>query len=147
MLNFEVAKLLLLATACPAQVRKAMAQKKNLLLSYDLLEKFLDKTYNERGKVFDRFMNQKFVMTERVGDIRDYCLTKNKKFYQSKDFRDVTYLPFEKIEVPAPVGYESVLTDYYGDWRKPVIYKPHMTFYSADVPFKEFFQKSAFTMT
>mgnify|MGYP002855855266 CR=1 FL=1 len=141
-LNFEVAKTLLLATAVPALIRKAMAKKQQLALDYELLEKFLKKPYSERGKIFDIFMNRKFVMTERVGDIRDYCLTGNRKFYQSKDFRDVVYLPFEKIEVPAPAGYDSILTDFYGDWRKPVIYPPHMTFYSANVPYKEYFQKT-----
>lgn len=142
--NFEVAKVLLLATAAPARIRKAMAKNQKLLLSYDILEKFLAKPYSERGKEFDKFMNRKFVMTERVGDIRDYCITGNKKFYHSKDFQDIVYLPFEKIEVSAPAGYDSVLTDFYGDWRKPVIYPPHMTFHSADIPYKEYFQKTAF---
>ena len=143
-LNFEFAKVLLLATAAPERIRKAMAQGENLSMDYDLLEKFLAKTYSERGKVFDNFMNQKFVMTERVGDIRDYCLTNRQKFYQSKDFRDIVYLPFEKIEVPAPIGYDSVLTDFYGDWRKPVFYPAHMTFFSADVPYKEYLRKTIF---
>ena len=143
-LNFEVAKILLLATASPSQIREAMIRGENLLLDYDLLEKFLNKPYNERGKEFDKFMNRKFVMTERVGDIRDYCLTNGQKFYQSKDFQDIVYLPFETIEVPAPVGYDSVLTDYYGDWRKPVMYPPHMLFHSADISYKEYFQKTAF---
>ena len=143
-LNFEIAKVLLLATAAPTRIRKAMARGENLLLDYGILKEFLAKPYSERGKEFDNFMNRKFVMTERVGDIRDYCITGNQKFYQSKDFRDVIYLPFEKIEVPAPVGYDSVLTDFYGDWRTPVFYPPHMIFHSADIPYKEYFQKTIF---
>ena len=121
-----------------------MARKQQLALDYDLLEKFLSKPYNERGKNFDIFMNRKFVMTERVGDIRDYCLTYNKKFYQSKDFRDVVYLPFEKIEIPAPVGFEDCLTSAFGDWRKPVFYPSHAKVYSTDFSYKEFFKSVKF---
>ena len=106
-------------------------------------EKFLKKPYSERGKIFDIFMNRKFVMTERVGDIRDYCLTGNRKFYQSKDFRDVVYLPFEKIEVPAPIGWENILKARYGDWKKFV--KPkrasHAATYSTMISTEEYFQK------
>lgn len=142
-LNFEVGKVLLMATASPALVRDAMNRNLKLFMDYGVLEKFLAKPYRERGKTFDEFMNRKFDVTERMGDIRDYCITTGEKFYQSKDFRDVTYLPFEKIEVPAPIGYDSVLTDFYGDWRKPVMYPPHVADFSADIPFKEYFQKRA----
>ena len=141
-LNFELARVLLLATANPARIRKAMQDKQNLLVSYDELEKFLNKPYRERGKIFDNFINKNFVMTEHAGDIRDYCLTNGRKFYQSKDFQDVVRLPFESIEVPAPAGYDSVLTNFYGDWRKPVVTKPHVFFHSADIPYKEYFQQA-----
>ena len=141
---FDTGRALLLATAVPGWVKNAMANKQDLLLDYDILEKILSKPYRERGEIFDAFMDENFFMSERVGDIRDYCITTGHRFYQSKDFRDITYLPFEKIEVPAPIGYESVLTDFYGDWRKPVIYQPHVVFHSADIPYKEYFQKTTF---
>lgn len=141
-LNFEIARILLLATAIPSRIRKAMQDEVNLFVEYEELEKFLSKPYRVRGRFFDNFMNKKFVMTERVGDIRDYCLTDNQKFYQSKDFQDVVYLPFETIEVPAPAGYDSVLTDFYGDWHKLVVNRPHVFFHSADIPYKEYFQQA-----
>lgn len=35
-------------------------------------------------------------------------------------FRDVVYLPFENIMVPAPIEYEAVLEKEYGDYMTPV---------------------------
>ena len=53
----------------------------------------------------------------------------------------MTWLPFETIEVPAPVGYDSVLTDFYGDWREPVYMKPHYQLHSADIPYTDYFKQ------
>lgn len=54
-------------------------------------------------------------------------------------FRQTIYLPFESVEIPAPIDYEKVLTNLYGDWRKPVRSKKDKLgrFYSADIPYKE----------
>ena len=140
--NFEISKILLLATSSPDFIKRAMQNHQNILVNYAEMESFLSKSYSERGRFFDDFMNRNFFMSERVGDIRDYCITNNQKFYRSKDFQDITYLPFETIELPVPVGYESVLTDFYGNWRKPVIVQPHMSFCSVDIPYKEYFQQA-----
>ena len=139
--NFEIAKVLLLATATPAKIRKAMQKKIDLLIDYGEMEKLLSKPYRTRGKIFDDFMNRNFFMSEHVGDLRDYCLTNNKKFYQSKDFQNVIQLPFEKIKVSAPAGYDSILTDFYGDWHKLLVAKPHVLFHSTDIPYKKYFQQ------
>ncbi len=139
-LLFEAAKTLLVAAAAPVRVRAAMRTGENLFIDYAELEEFMGYPYRERGLTFDYFMNKNFFISERMGDIRDYCLTFAKRFYQSKDFADVVWLPFETIEVPAPVGYESVLTDFYGDWRKPVYMKPHYQLHSADIPCRDYFK-------
>ena len=49
-------------------------------------------------------------------------------------------MPFEKIEVPAPAGYESVLTANYGDWRELIKYPAHILDYSADISSEEYFK-------
>lgn len=55
-------------------------------------------------------------------------------------FRETIYLPFETIELPAPVGYEEILTRCFDDWRKPVIDRRGKLglIHSADIPYKEF---------
>lgn len=138
---FEVAKTLLVATAAPVRVREAMKTGQNLFIDYAELEEFMRYPYKERGATFDYFMTKNYFVSERMGDIRDYCLTFAKRFYQSKDFAGVTWLPFEKIEVPAPIGYESVLTDFYGDWRELSVMQPHYQLQSADIPYTDYFKQ------
>lgn len=113
-----------------------------LPVNRDDLERFLSLTYRERGRFFDSFMNEKFFMSERVGDIRDWCLTSGQKSYRSADFNEIVYLPFEQIEIPAPVGYDRILTDYYGDWHKMIITHTHAEEWSTNISFDEYRQKS-----
>lgn len=54
-------------------------------------------------------------------------------------YRSTISLPFESIELPAPVDYEKVLTSIYGDWRKFVYDKKNRlgVLHSADIPYTE----------
>lgn len=49
----------------------------------------------------------------------EYC-TKDQYIMKKEWFDDVTWLTFEGISVPAPIGYEQILTTYYGDYMTPV---------------------------
>ena len=52
-------------------------------------------------------------------------------------------LPFERITLPAPRGYDGVLTAHYGDWREMIITHAHSKNYSADISYKKFFEDIA----
>ena len=58
-------------------------------------------------------------------------------------FRETIYLPFETIELPAPVDYEKILTSFYGDWHTPIndFNRRLGIFHSADIPWREFLQR------
>ena len=61
-------------------------------------------------------------------------------FPQLKDwYRETIRLPFESVELPAPVDYDKVLKTLYGDWRKPVYDgKTRLgVIHSADIPYRE----------
>ena len=60
--------------------------------------------------------------------------------YYKSYFRETIYLPFETIELPAPIDYDAVLTAYYGDWRKPVVDRINRLglIHSTDIPYREF---------
>ena len=63
---------------------------------------------------------------------------------QKKSYYDKTiYLPFETIELPAPIDYDQVLTCCYGDWRKPVVDRGGKLgfIHSVDIPYREFLQQ------
>lgn len=141
--NFEIARVIYAATINPNLIRDAMQKNQRLLVDYDSLKKFIKLPYKQRGMQLENLLAKNFFQTERIGDMRDWCIIQKRKFYHLKDFSDVTYLPFEKTELPAPVGYDSVLTDFYGDWRKPVIESAHSRFYSTEISWDEYFQKTA----
>ena len=139
---FDVERILLLAAATPFRIRKLLMHKEILPLSSYDLEKFLNRPYRERGRFFDSFMNENFFMSEQIGYMYDWGLISSQKSYRTKDFNETIYLPFEKIEIPVPAGYDNILSDYYGDWHKMVITHTHAEEYSADISFDEYCKKS-----
>ena len=44
-------------------------------------------------------------------------ITESKCIYKKSDFQKI-YLDFEGMKMPCPKGYDAILTDVYGDWRK-----------------------------
>ena len=140
--NFEVAKILLSATIYPQTMKKAIQNNKRILNDCKELEKFLALPYRERGRFFDNFMNQNFFISEYVSTLLFLHYNPKGKPYSSKSFADVICLPFEKIEIPAPAGYDSILTSAYGDWRKPVFTHTHAQIYSTEIPWREYFRKT-----
>ena len=143
-LIFDTARILLLAAAAPLRLRELVFKNASPppIVNFDNLEKFLGRTYRERGRLFENFMSKNFFMSERMGCIYDFCLCSGQHFYGSKNFNGIIYLPFEKIEVPAPPGYDTALKDYFGDWHKMIITHSHAAEYSADVSFEEYRKKS-----
>ena len=142
--NFDIARVFFVATVRPDIIENAFQKSKhNTFVDGDTLQEFISLPYKQRGIKLEELLAKNFFMSEHVGDLRDWCIINNKRFYQSKDFRDVVYLPFEKIEIPVPVGYESVLTDFYGDWHKLVYSPGHLHFYSAEISWDEYLQKNA----
>ena len=143
-LIFEIAKTLLMATTSPHRLRYAMQYNQKFVLSYDELNKFLSLPYKERGKSFENFMIKNFFMSEYMRNFHNIYYFPKYKAVKAKDFADVTYLPFEKIEIPVPGNYESILTDLYGDWRTPIQTHTHAKIYSADIPWEDYLHMMGF---
>lgn len=53
-------------------------------------------------------------------------------------------MPFKKIEVPVPIGYDEYLQQPYGDWRKIVFSRGHCIERSADIPYTEYYRTLAY---
>ena len=84
-------------------------------------------------------MTQNYFESEKVNLIYFNCINQNPRNRFFKDYEEIIYLPFEKIELPCPKGYEKILEILYGDWRTPIKSHYHVLEYSADVSYKEFF--------
>lgn len=143
--NFEIAREMMIAICYPNAIKKALQENKPLLIRRDELENFLKLPHKKKAFTLDRFLSQTFSQPEYVGQLYGYSVANFPHSYAIKNYDKTVYLPFEKIELPAPAGFEECLKTQYGDWRKPVFYNSHGKFFSADVPYKDFFTKIRFT--
>lgn len=146
-MNFEISKTLFMSTTHPEIIRDQIWQGKKFTVGNDFLKKFIKLPFQKRGMYFDEFMAKNFSESENMtGDFR--CIFTGHAFwYKRSSLADVTYLPFEKIQIPAPIDYDNVLTGNYGDWRKPVFIIPHAKMYSADVSYSDYFKNNGITLS
>ena len=141
-LHFEVIRELIIATAIPHVIRQALDANQPLAISRSDLEKFLKLPYRLRGKYTDEFAGKFFTDSEKFGCIRGFCGLGASFVNDSKNYDKTIYLPFEEIEVPAPVGWENCLTVLYGNWREMIFTHTHTQTYSADIPYTEYYRIS-----
>ena len=94
---------------------------------------------NEQLKIFNICAEGAFDLSSAVNMEDAFILGKNVPACQKEYFRETIYLPFETIELPAPVDYDKVLTACYGDWRVPVRseFDELVGVYSADISYRE----------
>ena len=147
-INFKVACELLTAVSHPEIIQSMIKNNQPLTMRPEQLKTVLQLPFRERGICYDHFEEAIFFRSKKVGDMREYRLTKPRCIpgycHDMKNYDDVIYLPFEKIEIPAPAGWENYLTTAYGDWRKPVYTHNHTFDYSVDIPYTEYYRTSAF---
>lgn len=120
-----------------------------LLNDWSVIEKLHSiSDLNEQKEFVNVYATALFNQSSAVAWIEEVCLDMQKYTLQKSWYRETVYLPFETIELPAPVDYEKVLTIYYGDWRTPINdFNPRLgIFHSADIPYKEFLQRVNFEL-
>lgn len=137
--RFQVARELFLAISYPDYIRESLQKEKNFAADAGDLEKFLKLSHRQKVLVFENYMLNKFSAPSHVNQLRDFVITSKAVSYRAEDFGDVVYLPFEKTEIPAPVGYDRILTTGYGDWHKPVFTHAHVLDYSANISSADYF--------
>lgn len=137
--NFDIAKELFYATIAPDRVREAVYNKEKFLTPRDKILSFLNLPYKMRAQQFDLFLEKNYFESPYVSEVAYQTIRKRRRAYRAKSFKDVVYLPFETIEIPAPIDYDAVLTDDMGDWHKMVVAKGHLNTYSVEIPYKEYF--------
>ena len=143
-INFEIARVLLAGIQYPEQIEKMIENGQSVVIPPEQMKNFLNFTHRKKVLFYENFLLENFSSSEYVSDFLTHSIDKNFKSLESSIFDDVIYLPFEKIQVPAPMKYEKYLTQKYGDWRTPIFTHNHVheMFYSADIPYEEFFKTS-----
>ena len=143
-MNFEIARELFIAISYPDKMREALKGNKKFALSSSELQKFLKLSHNQKAIAFENFALKAFEGARHFQQLRDLSVMGRSNVYDIEDFSQVVYLPFEKIKLPFPSGYDKILTATYGDWHKLVAYPSHTIDYSTDISYSEYF-KTAMT--
>ncbi len=106
--------------------------------SNDFIKEFVKLSPVKRFSEYEKFCNKHFGESENIG----YPFSKImgiKGNLKKEYYREVVYLDFEGVKIPAPVDYETVLTAEYGNWHKLVRARSfHETEYmSVDISYRE----------
>ncbi|MBQ9478206.1 MAG: LicD family protein [Selenomonadaceae bacterium] len=100
-------------------------------------------TFKERALAYENYLADNYFESRFVGFITFYNLSEDKPSripsLLRADFDEQIRLPFERIELSAPAGYDSLLAMHYGDWRTPRMSHVHAQIYSADISYKDYF--------
>ena len=138
---YENLRLMMLAITNSLALRKKLKENDALTIDNMLLKDFFRLPHRKKAIAFDTYALKNFSSPDFVGQVRGHAIAKRKASYALKNFRETVYLPFEKIEIPAPIEYENCLTSQYGDWHKIVIFNSHTKNYSADFSYKKYFEQ------
>ncbi|MBQ9479552.1 MAG: LicD family protein, partial [Selenomonadaceae bacterium] len=136
-LQFNVARELLYVVEQPEVLVRALNNNAPTVLRREELIRLLKMPFKERGLAYERFQAENYFDASRIGRFESFVW--RKKFFKRDALRGTIELPFEKIKIRAPLGYDSLLTDQYGNWREPIVSHSHGDVYSADIPYEKFF--------
>lgn len=138
---FNVESLLFKTAISSAAAKKALQENKALALDKNSVEQYIKLPHSRKALTLDLFAFKNFAKSDFVGHLRGHILGEKPLAFKWEDFADVTYMPFEEMNIPVPRGYEDYLATQYGDWHKPIIFEAHAIAASADIPYKDFFRK------
>lgn len=133
-------KELWLAVAEP-DVLRGMPER---VLPIDMVEGLLALSRAERMRQFESVAAERFGTSRFVGRLQDAF--EKRQHWQRIWFDSLVLLPFETMQLPAPVMYDSLLTACYGDYHTfevPLRAETNIL-YSADIPYTECLEKVDF---
>lgn len=106
-----------LVLAKPMEVLQDIQNGTKFILDKDILMDLISMDPAQKMKEFEAFALTHFGKSECVNLITDE-LFGNPSSTRREWYENIVYLPFEYIEIPAPAGYEQILTRRYGDWHQ-----------------------------
>ncbi len=141
----EIQRLLWTSTVDPETVVKALEEGQQLYLGTDFLIDFLQKSTQEKFRIFESYNRSCLDKSQRVNYLIEelYQDAISCKSVEKKWFQDIVYLPFEHMYIPAPSGYDQILTQCYGDYHQFVQGRSahEEILLDPETPYREYFKK------
>ena len=114
----EMEKELWCALSNPAQMQDILSRENHLLLPPDILRFVMTDKTGQGLQLFNSFCMQHFGETDKV-ELIVHDLNNPGHGYRKRCFADVVYIPFNGFMMPAPIGYEELLTHQFGNYMVP----------------------------
>lgn len=123
-------------------LEKRVKNGQALYNDWGILKKYHALSEKAKQDFYNNYAAMLFNESSAVGWIEDRIKAQH-KIYAKEYFRETIQLPFESVQMPAPIEYEKILTALYGDWHKFVYDKTFRMgkIYSPDIPYREFFKR------
>ncbi len=141
--QFKAVTELMLAVSSPKTVADALNKKDPLVTDRKFLKALLKKPFRERALEYEKFLADHFFESEYVAHINSIFAYRRAYDWRREYWNELVELPFEKFSLPAPRGYEQVLTAHYGNWHELIRTHSHNAITSADIPYREYFASIA----
>lgn len=139
----EIQKEIWTTVVNPREILEDLEAGKRFVLDINTLVNLIKLDKRERFKEFEAFSLAHFGETENVDFIVRQLFYGQPESPKKGWFKNIVYLPFENIRIPAPAEYDKILTVLYGDYHEfvrggstheEVIMDP-------DIPYGEYFAK------
>ena len=137
-ISFAIERELLGATFFPERIADALENNSEFLTNTDELKQLIQLPYKQRALQYEKYLSEHFFESDNVYWFHSFVL--RGKTIPSSAYRETIELPFEQIKVPAPRGFDSVLSGMYGDWHELRVNMRHdFDVYSSDISYREYF--------
>ena len=137
--QFQFVSRLMLAVSAPSAIDLKSLSSRDRKYFKTLLKK----PFRERALEYEKFLAEHWFESEYIAHINSIFAYQRPYDWRREWWDELIELPFEQITLPAPRGYDGVLTAHYGNWREMIITHAHSKNYSADISYKEFFDRIA----
>lgn len=139
----EIQKEIWTTVVNPREILEELEAGKRFVLDINTLVNLIKLDKRERFREFEAFSLFHFGETQNVGFIAEQLFKDPPENLKKDWFKDVVYLSFENIHIPAPAEYDKILTVLYGNYHEfvrggsdheGIIMEP-------DIPYGEYFSK------
>ena len=103
----------------------------------------IKKPFRDRALEYEKFLAEHWFKSEYIAHINSIFAYRRAYEWRREWWDELVGLQFEKMVLPAPRGFEHVLKAHYGDWRELIITHSHEASHSADVSYREYFDRIA----
>ena len=107
-----------LTVIAPDVVLRSMEANVDFLLPRNLLLDLMKMDVRMRMQTFENYVLDHSGQSDHVNFLMHELFPSPYRSVKREWFENVVYLPFEHIKLPAPAGYEQILTYLYGDWHQ-----------------------------